>query len=114
MSELKTPQQVLQDAVAKVTPIQTPNILMEANLLVNTSRQDSYGHPLDNFEKVAKLWSVIIGKDITPEQASLCLVALKISRYLNTPKRDNLVDIAGYALVTDMIVETRIARNGGL
>jgi len=72
-------------------------ILEEAQNLVYGDRNESYGHPSDDYEKTAALWSVILGVKVTAKQAVLCMCAVKISRELHEPKRDNLVDLAGYA-----------------
>jgi hypothetical protein len=76
---------------------QHKSILTEAQRLVHGDRNISYGHPLDDFQRTAKMWSVILGIEVHPEQVGLCMIALKISRECHRTKRDNLVDIAGYA-----------------
>jgi len=82
------------------------SILMEAEELTNGARNADYGHPLDDYGKTAKMWSgLLAGKlkeDITPEEAMLCMCCVKISREVNKPKRDNLVDLAGYANCVSM------------
>lgn len=85
-------------------------ILEEADRLVSTDRQQDYGHPLDDFAKTAKIWSAILGVDVTPEQVGLCMVGVKISRECNRPKRDNRVDGAGYFKTVDMIHNERERR----
>ena len=79
------------------------NILQEADALVNGDRAKDYGHPSKDFKKVARLWSVVIDAEITPEQVGLCMICLKISREINRHKRDNLVDIAGYAATIEKL-----------
>lgn len=74
----------------------TKSILEEAQELVSGARQDAYDHPLDNFTRIAKIWSVILDMDVTPEQVGLCMVGLKVAREAHVHKRDNLVDGAGY------------------
>ena len=86
------------------------NILEEANELVNGDRQASYGHPIDDFTRTAKMWSAIIGHEVTAEQVGLCMCAVKLSRQCNRPKRDNLVDLAGYACTVDMVLTERYKR----
>lgn len=81
------------------------SILLEADNIVSNDRQADYGHPLDDFTKTAKMWSVILGVEIEPEKIPLCMIAVKISRELNRPKRDNLVDMAGYAKTLSMVYE---------
>lgn len=83
------------------------NILQEADNLINGARQGSYGHPLDNFTDTAKMWSVILGADVTAEQVGLCMIAVKLCRQIHQEKRDNLVDIAGYAGTLELVSEKR-------
>lgn len=81
------------------------NILEQANKLTSEDRQQDYGHPYHDFSRTAKLWTALLGKPITARQVGLCMIALKLSRQVNKPKRDNLIDIAGYARTTEMIDE---------
>ena len=83
------------------------SILTEADKLVSTDRQEDYGHPFDNYTAIAKGASVIFGHEVTAEQCALFMMWVKMCRELNKNKRDNRVDIAGYAKVLDMIIETR-------
>jgi hypothetical protein len=90
---------------------QTESICQEADKLVNKDRQETYGHPYRNFRETADLWNVILGRKLqpgvflTPEDIGLCMIAVKLARQVNLPKRDNLVDIAGYAKTLDMCDE---------
>uniref|UniRef100_A0A6M3JRA0 Putative structural protein n=1 Tax=viral metagenome TaxID=1070528 RepID=A0A6M3JRA0_9ZZZZ len=87
-------------------------ILKEADALVGGIRLVAYGHPLDDYTRTAAMWSAILGTEVTPEKAMLCMIAVKISRECNCPKRDNRVDIAGYAKCLDWALlekETREA-----
>ena len=86
------------------------SVLLEANELVHGDRQDSYGHPLDDFSKTAKMWEAILGHQVTAEHVALCMCAVKISRQVNKPKRDNLVDLAGYAETCRMVTDERARR----
>jgi hypothetical protein len=87
------------------------NILEEANSLVHGDRQASYGHPIDDFTRTAKMWSAILGCEVTAEQVGLCMCAVKISRQCNRPKRDNMVDLAGYAATVEMVLEEKHKRD---
>jgi hypothetical protein len=86
------------------------SILTEAQDLVYGDRGDDYGHPLDDFGRTAHMWSAILGVHVEPEQVGLCMAALKISREVNSPKRDNLTDMAGYAETVRMCREERARR----
>lgn len=72
------------------------SILLEANGLIYGERAKAYGPVTENFGRTAERWSQIFGIKVTPEQVGLAMIDLKLSRHLNSPKRDNLVDIAGY------------------
>jgi hypothetical protein len=61
-------------------------------------RRSTYGQPIDLFEQVAARWSLVIGVKLTPAQAILCLIDLKLARLTNDPRHlDSITDIAGYA-----------------
>jgi hypothetical protein len=83
------------------------NILLEADNLVNGARQDSYGHPIDDYTRTAGLMSHLLDtklkEPLTAEDAILCMCAVKLSREVNKHKRDNLVDLAGYAQCLQMV-----------
>ena len=77
--------------------------MREACQLVNGPRQADYGTPRENYAGVAKVWSgllaPILKRDITPEEAALMMVGLKLQREAMRHKRDNIVDAHGYLLV---------------
>jgi hypothetical protein len=79
--------------------------------LVFGDRHDDYGHPLDNLDRAARIWSVILNIDVTAEQVALCMEGMKIARELNAPKIDNAVDGIGYWLTYAMILEERANRS---
>lgn len=81
----------------------TDSILLEAHSLVYGDRNVQYGHPADDYGRTAALWTAILGTPVTARQAALCMVAVKISREVNRPSRDNRVDGAGYFAVVDRI-----------
>lgn len=73
-------------------------ILDEAKRLISTDRVRDYGTPKENFGRIAKLWSVILGTPITPAQVALCMIAIKVTRLMKSDQhKDSWVDIAGYA-----------------
>jgi len=77
-------------------PQREQSILQEAEHLINGPRQEDYAHPYDDFTRIAKLWSAILGIEVPAERVPLMMVGVKISRECNKHKRDNLVDGAGY------------------
>lgn len=89
-------------------------LLDEAADLVTGSRGAVYGHPAPDFDAIGLAWSAILApvlQDdliIDGEQVGLCLAAMKLVREsVGHPKRDNLVDLIGYALCVDAVRRTR-------
>lgn len=96
----------LLDGRLKSPGIGTETILQEAQRLVHGNRQALYGHPIEDYTRTGRIWGAILGiPDIDPRIACLMMAAVKISREVNKPKRDNRVDLAGYAECADMVAE---------
>jgi hypothetical protein len=85
-------------------------IFEEAEAVVNGPRQYYYDHPLDNFQRIADMWSVILRTEVTWEQVGLMMVALKVVRQAHRPQRDNLVDGVGYWRTIEMAYEEEARR----
>lgn len=77
----------------------------EAKEIVYGDREQTYGHPSINLERIASMWSVIFGHPVTPRQVCQAMIALKLARDVNAPKHDNVVDMIGYAALIDRIEE---------
>ena len=87
------------------------SILEEALKVSGENRQRDYGHPLVNHERIAAVWNVVLGPKltapITPEEVVWCMIGVKLAREVNTPKRDNALDVAGYVNCLDLIQQAR-------
>jgi hypothetical protein len=81
------------------------NVAQEASRVVVGARRRDYDTPYNNHVRIAKLWSIILEKDISPAQVAMCMIMLKMAREMYTPKRDNLVDGVGYLLCLEEILE---------
>lgn len=89
----------------------TPKEMAEEAIdLVYSDRQKDYGHPADDYGRTAALWSALLGVKITAKQAALCMVLVKLSREMNMPKPDNMIDAHGYLLVAGRIKEREMGR----
>jgi hypothetical protein len=102
---MSSPGEYLLDKQAK-------NCLEIANELVGGDRNADYGHPREDFTRTAKMWSALLGTEVTPEQVGLCMIAVKLSRETHRHKPDNLTDIAGYARTLEMIYDARCNDKG--
>ena len=77
--------------------MQRGKILDEAKRLTHSDRQDTYGDPLTNHQRIADLWSVYLETEISPSQVALCLCLVKIARLIETPDHlDSIIDLAAY------------------
>ncbi|MFZ9272071.1 MAG: DUF6378 domain-containing protein [Ilumatobacteraceae bacterium] len=73
----------------------------ECERLVNSNRQDDYGDPVENLERIASVVSSVLNKDISPREITLIMIAIKLCREGSGHKRDNLLDMACYAEILD-------------
>jgi hypothetical protein len=96
--------------LAKPAPKQ--NVLEEALNIVNGARRNAYGHPENNFGRIADFWNAYLankpidpdGLAIDPQDVALMMVLMKVARLLESPQhRDSVVDIAGYAATVEML-----------
>jgi hypothetical protein len=79
-------------------------ITAEAQRITTRDRRDVYGHPIEDFTRIGKMWEGLLGVPVTPEQVAGCMILVKLGRLRHSPwHRDSLVDIAGYANCWDMI-----------
>lgn len=109
--ELAKERDALQAELDRLTnpgPEEAPtrsDILDMAKRCVVGDREQDYGSPEQNFERIAEMWEVyLVGKCtsadvcIQPEDVAAMLALLKIARIASGhAKADNWVDLAGYA-----------------
>ena len=79
------------------------DFLDEANNLINGARNKAHGDPLENHQRIAGIWSVILGVEISAYQASLMMVGLKLARASYAPIDDTFIDMCGYAALSGEI-----------
>lgn len=97
-------KEVYDDQTMKLLEPETA--LQEAQRLVHGERGADYGHPIDDYTRTGRIWGAILGiGDIDPRICCLMMAGVKMSREVNLHKRDNLVDLAGYAECAHMVAE---------
>lgn len=80
------------------------SVLDEAKAVIK-ERGENYDHPLINHQRIAALWSVVLGTQVTPLQVVQCMIAVKLARLIATPDhRDSWVDVVGYVACADAIM----------
>lgn len=73
-------------------------ILNKAAQAISGERDEHYGNPEDNFQRIANLWTDYYGRPFTTTDVAMMMILLKMSRAMNDPTHeDNWIDIAGYA-----------------
>jgi hypothetical protein len=75
----------------------TEDVLEEALRITKGDRNASYGPPDQDFARTAAMWSALKGVTFEAREVALFMIALKLSRETHQRKRDNWVDVAGYA-----------------
>lgn len=104
LAELKRRETIVRaDKVCR----ESSSVLVEAEGLVHGDRNADYGHPADNDARIAGLMRALFGWDVKPADIWQVMVLTKLSRERTRPKRDNRVDIAGYAEVGDWIARDK-------
>ena len=81
------------------------SILEEAQRIVHGERQTDYADPVINFKRISGIASAVRGKDLDMLDCVTVQIATKLARQQNKHKRDNLVDLAGYAYIWHAIEE---------
>lgn len=91
---------------------ESKSILDEAKDIRSNSRQSDYGDAVANFENISKIASLITGKGLSPYDCVAVQIALKLCRQGFHRKRDNMVDLAGYADIMQLIVDKENGEKG--
>jgi hypothetical protein len=85
-------------------------VLLEAHHLITGDRNNHYGHPHDDYAKVAEIYAALTGIELDVEQAVLFPLAMKLARIRTAREagrwhHDSVVDAAGYLGCLAMIHE---------
>lgn len=76
--------------------------LNEAKAIIEDRGMD-YGHPSDNMQRTARLWSAYLEMPIGDDQVAMCLALVKVARSMESNKVDNFIDGAAYFAICGML-----------
>lgn len=82
------------------------SIIDEAKEIRAGSRQSDYGDCVANMQRISAIATLINGgEEIPPKVCAIVQIAVKLSRESFKHKRDNLVDLIGYADILNEVIE---------
>ena len=82
----------------------TEDLLDEVKYIVR-ARGAVYGSSATNHRRISELWSGYLDTYISPEQAAMCMLLVKVSRLSESSQHDDsLKDLVGYACVYRKII----------
>lgn len=79
-------------------------LLDEAKRCVCGQRQQDYGQIEDNFNCIARLWSIYKDVQFSAKDVAMMMALLKVARIKTGNAEDSFVDLAGYAACAAEIV----------
>jgi hypothetical protein len=83
------------------------NELLEEVKGVLHERGSVYGSSRTNHERISELWSAYLVDYISPMQASMCMLLVKVSRLTESPShQDSIKDILGYAAIYNELLNS--------
>ena len=74
------------------------DFLTEAKAIIQDRGLD-YGHPTDNMQRTARLWSAYLEMPIMDYQVANCMALVKLARSMESGKVDTYIDLAAYAAI---------------
>ena len=100
----------------KKQPTPGTEILQHAYQIVNQDRQNTYGHPKDDYTKVVNIYQTLTGKQLTLTEALLFMVSVKLARLKTNLDQghlhyDTLLDTIGYLTCINMIHQPESTTN---
>ena len=76
------------------------SLLDEAKRTITGERQDQYGAPEDSFSRIAAYWTTYLGRPVSALDVAHLMALMKLARAQGQGfRRDNYVDLAGYAAI---------------
>ena len=75
-------------------------ILTRATVMISGDREETYGDPQENFNRIADLWTAYLSTTVTAHDVASMLALMKIARSCVSPRHmDNYIDACGYLAI---------------
>jgi hypothetical protein len=88
-------------------------IMKAAADLMDGERAKDYGDAFEMHRRIAAGWTEILGVEVKPHEAALCMAWLKIARLVETPgHEDSYVDLVAYGSLAGEIQARDSAKRG--
>ena len=78
------------------------DFLNEARATIE-DRGQFYGHPSDNMQRTAALWSAYLEMPVTDYQVAMCMALVKVARSMETAKVDTYIDATAYLAIAGQL-----------
>jgi hypothetical protein len=92
----------------------TEDLLDEVRITLS-DRGNIYGNAGLNHRRISELWSGYLDTYISPEQAAMCMLLVKVSRLSQTSDHeDSLKDLLGYGLIYHQIIREMRGEEDGI
>ena len=87
--------------------INRSEILKQAEKYINGEKDEVYGAPLINHKRIALLWQVVLGTEISPAEVAICMALVKVARLVQTPDHeDSYIDAAAYMAIAGEVASS--------
>lgn len=85
-------------------------VLVDASIIINNDRQQTYGYVVDDYSKVQQIFHAITGIHLTLHECLLFMASVKLARIKtnldkNILHKDSLTDLIGYLALQAEITE---------
>lgn len=89
---------------------QATDVLVNASIIINNDRNNTYGHVVDDYTKVRNIFHVLTGIELDLHQCLLFMASVKLARIQTNLQRnilhkDSLTDLIGYLALQAEIKE---------
>lgn len=86
------------------------NVLLNASIIINNDRNNTYGHVVDDYNKVRNIFHALTGIELDLHECLMFMASVKLARLRTNLERDilhkdSLTDLIGYLALQAEITE---------